>query len=106
MTDFITTFDLTIRGETHVIGVEEYTAGNYSATADNDIEYYGESVYHFLDEHGNITDCPVDFTDADWAKVEFELSHVMDALKREAEAQAALDAYDDAKFAAMYDAEY
>lgn len=73
--DFIETITIFVCNDWHHIGIEEFTAGNYSASADNDIEFYGEIVYHFIDEDENIIDAPDGITSKDYRMIEQEIKN-------------------------------
>lgn len=71
--DFIETITIFVCNDWHHIGIEEFTEGTYDTSADNDIEFYGEIVYHFIDEDENIIDAPEGFTRKDHRAVEKQI---------------------------------
>jgi hypothetical protein len=74
--------EFTINCKTYYVEVEEYTKGTYDRNADNDIEYYGELNYYFVDEEGNQIDTPAELSNKDIYQGEKQIKADLDYQRR------------------------
>ena len=74
--------EFTVNGKTYYVQVEEYTKGTYDPSADNDIEYYGELSYTFIDEDGNELEEPAELTAKDIRDAEKKIKADLDYQRR------------------------
>lgn len=74
--------EFTINGKTYFVDVEEYIPGTYNRNADNDIEYYGELSYIFVDEDGNEIEEPAELTAKDMYSAEKQIKSDLDYQRR------------------------